>query len=379
MMKKSLLGVIAGLFFLCGCRATPLALVGPTDGETVPLLRDGVKRYQAMPRKERVAYFASVPGRKEMKRIGDKPLPVTLRWRWTGATNALFAVLLATDPAFSNRVPVSAADGTFASAGNLEIARRYYWKVSAMVGGRAAESASSSFLTEDRAPRLLAFDNVPNVRDLGGRKTLQGRRVRQGLVYRTAGLNNNAQTDTNAPAGFIPGRNRLTPSGRRYIVGTLGVRSDIDLRSDGECRGMTGSPLGPEVTWFHYSSSAYDGMQNAFGRQAFTKVFRVFLDRKNYPIVFHCIAGQDRTGSVAFILNGLLGVPEEELYLDWEYSGLYNSDSKGFNHRNRFDKLVRGFDRFAGATLNERIAAYVLSLGFTPADIAAFRAILLED
>ena len=43
----------------------------------------------------------------------------------------------------------------------------------------------------------------------------------------------------------------------------------------------------------------------------------MFLDPANYPIDFHCIAGQDRTGAVAFILNALLGVEEEELYLDW--------------------------------------------------------------
>lgn len=140
---------------------------------------------------------------------------------------------------------------------------------------------------------------------------------------------------------------------------------------------MTGSPLGKSVKWFHYSSSAYGGMQHYAGKNAFKKVFKVFLDRKNYPIAFHCIVGQDRTGSVAFILNGLLGVSEEELYLDWEATGFWDSD-RHFCHRERFNKLVDGFQRLPGNTMNDKIEHYVLSLGFTPKDIALFRSIMLE-
>ena len=95
------------------------------------------------------------------------------------------------------------------------------------------------------------------------------------------------------------------------------------------------------------------------------------------PIDFHCIAGQDRTGAVAFILNGLLGVSEEDLYLDWEVTGFWNENA-GFNHKNRFDHLVNGFQKLKGENLHEKIENYVLSLGFTRADIEKFRSIMLE-
>jgi len=39
---------------------------------------------------------------------------------------------------------------------------------------------------------------------------------------------------------------------------------------------------------------------------------------------------------------------------------------------------VRGFDRWPGDTINERVEAYVLDLGFTRDDIATLRDILLE-
>ena len=140
---------------------------------------------------------------------------------------------------------------------------------------------------------------------------------------------------------------------------------------------MTGSPLGPEVKWIKVSSSAYSGMAKDSSKEAFAKAFRVFLDETNYPIDFHCIAGADRTGSLAFILNGLLGVDEEELWRDWEVTA-FQKEKIDFGHRTRFSKLVKVFDAFPGANIHEKIVAYVKSAGFTDADIEKFRSIMLE-
>jgi len=114
------------------------------------------------------------------------------------------------------------------------------------------------------------------------------------------------------------------------------------------------------------------------GQELFANVFEKFLDKSNYPIVFHCISGQDRTGSVAFILNGLLGVSEEDLYRDWEATGFWNRNTTWFVHANLFDKLVKSLDSYEGDTINDRIYAYVKSSGFTDDDINRFRAIMLE-
>ena len=181
---------------------------------------------------------------------------------------------------------------------------------------------------------------------------MDGRRIRQGLVYRTAGFNDNATADCydyeelrrlyaesrllsmfgNAPEsndvrrliahlksgdvdiardvnGFFPkpggrhaGKTRLDEPTRRYLVETLGIRSDIDLRGSNETWGMEESPLGSEVRWFRCPGKNYGEMGTEDGRARFAKAFRVFLDSANYPIAFHCIGGQDRTGSVACII-----------------------------------------------------------------------------
>ena len=185
--------------------------------------------------------------------------------------------------------------------------------------------------------------------------------------------------DPKVKKGRGKGKSRVEGENGAYILSRFGIKSDIDLRSDGECYGMAGSPLGDSVKWFHYSSCAYGGMQSNSGKEAFAKVFRVFLDERNYPIDFHCIAGQDRTGSVAFILGALLGYDEDVLYLDWELTGFWNRSVR-FRHEGRFDLLVDGFaKKYPAGTIHESVAKYVRDIGFTDGDIAKFRSIMLPE
>ena len=577
-MKKKCfwLGLLLALPMLLS--ALELALTAPADNATVPLLNDKHKAFLAMPREERIAYFADAEKRKQLVKAGYWPRPVCFQWKSTDAPDeTTYRVLVSETPDMSDALAVTGEKGQ-AKLYNLKIGWKYYWQVEAIAPGeKPVLSSVRSFVTETQAPRLLRFPNVPNVRDLGGRRTKDGLYVKQGLVFRTAGMNTNARrlpakndeelfrahpefrvilplycdilkklqvdpesvpvmpcalkkkwtvfkTDKaelsaaelkqldelkfvpetlfgfrgkvmtankidrvyipkdgeelctavlmqefevptdgimqinsggdwywcvrvngllvydkmagnkktpttsnygyfvpvrkgknviavvlksgsgnwmwgcgkrkgrdpvraiaarikemrNAPVGWQKGKNRVASEGRAIFLDRYGVKSDIDLRTGGECWGMTGSPLGESVKWFHIPSAAYAGMFGKRGKTQFAKVFRVFLDEKNYPVIFHCIAGQDRTGAVAFILNGLLGVPEEELYLDWEATGFWNQNAGFFNHARLFNKLIAGFRKLPGKDLNEQIESYVLSCGFTRDDIEKFRAIMLE-
>ena len=373
-MRKMILGALVGALFAAG--AAPLEIVSPKEGAMVPTLTPDMKAYLAQPRAERVKQFADPAERKRIAKFGDRPQKTLLSWTCTlpAATGTVWSVKVrrAKDGAV---VFTEKTHKTSLEIDNLEIACDYKWRVKCMVGGTPLR-AEGTFRTEDLAPRLIHLSRIHSMRDLGGRVGLGGRRVRQGRVYRSAGLNDNARK-SKSKGGMVPGKERLTDASRAYAKGTLGIRTDLDLRSDRECFGMTGSPLGPEVKWIKISSSAYSGMAKDPGKSAFAQVFRVFLDEKNYPIDFHCIAGADRTGSLAFILNGLLGVDEEELWRDWEVTA-FQKEKLDFGHRTRFSKLVKVFDAFPGANIHEKIVAYVKSAGFTDADIEKFRAIMLE-
>ena len=368
----------AALFFVA-CHASlaaTLTIVSPAEKAVVPLLSADQKAYLDMGRAERRAQYADYAARKRIAKFGDRPQKVTLDWRLSGTNGTervRYAVRVTGEP---GDAPFwqGETEKTHVRLDNFEAGRTYSWKVTAKIA-EGKVSAGGTFVTEDRAPRMIHLHGVPNMRDIGGRKGLDGRRVRQGRIYRSAGLNSNA---TKAKDGTMkPGKERLNDAARKCAKQMLGIRTDLDLRSDRECFGMTGSPLGPEVTWLHVSSSAYGGIQKESGKKAFAKVFRAFLDADRYPIVFHCIAGADRTGSLAFVLEALLGMDEDELYKDWEVTGFQKS-KLDFRHETRFDKLVKGFDAYPGATIHERVVAFVKSCGFTDADIARFRALMLE-
>ena len=176
---------------------------------------------------------------------------------------------------------------------------------------------------------------------------------------------------------FAPGARRFTDAEVARILKTYGIRSDIDLRSDDECYGMTGSPLGPSVTWFHYSYSAYSGAFSTNGMAVTKKVFDVFMDDNNYPIVFHCIGGADRTGTVAMFLEALLGVPEEEIWRDYLTTGFVGVVSDPA-HKKSFGDAMKKLKDFPGETLADKAESYFLKLGFTKDDVKRLRERLLE-
>jgi protein-tyrosine phosphatase len=196
------------------------------------------------------------------------------------------------------------------------------------------------------------------------------------MAYRGQGLNDNSLT------GDVPGENRLTVEDVKYLTGVLGIRTDLDLRDDGETAGMKESPLGAGVKFIQCSSQCYRGIFRDDGKKAMAANFRVFCRRENYPIYFHCIGGADRTGSLAYVMNGVLGVDRHELETDWE-STFYpnipdaNPDPGFWCRESHFND---GFGKYGkdGDSWNRRIELYLLDCGVTKDEIEAFRSIMLE-
>ena len=154
---------------------------------------------------------------------------------------------------------------------------------------------------------------------------------------------------------------------------------------------MTQSPLGPGVAFIHRSAPAYKEIFTPEGMKTMAENFRVFCDERNYPIFFHCIGGADRTGSLAYVLNGVLGVERADLERDWE-STFYpdipnvvtNDTGKPFingtywRSSQHFDD---GFAKYAvpGDTLRDRIERYLLACGVTKEEIEKVREIMLGE
>jgi len=143
---------------------------------------------------------------------------------------------------------------------------------------------------------------------------------------------------------------------------------------------MTESPLGEGVQFVNRSSSAYRHIVEKDAKKTMAENFRLFCDRANYPVYFHCIAGADRTGSLAYVLNGLLGVAKEDLERDWEstFSPATSADKPlGSRSCSHFDRAFAKYGK-KGDSLQKRIELYLLDCGVTPEEIEKFKGIMLE-
>ena len=417
MSKASFLILAVFLLAVSTARAAILP-IAPVDGADVALVPDAQKKVMSLPTlDERIRLFRE--DRKSGKvirhdKLWRKAKPLVLKWQATAGEKGPWKVEIGKSPDLSDArawyIRVDKADavsgrGTGKSdqgkgevsytvpMANLEIAREYYWRVTAR--GRCGKfncsprcgckeshscvrSEIATFRTEDVAPRWIEIEgDVRNIRDFGGWRTADGRRVRQGMTYRGQGLNSNSVT------GERQGRNRLTVEDLKYLTGTLGIHTDLDLRSKGETADLAESPLGQGVKFINRSSQAYQGIFSDKGKATMAENFRVFCSPTNYPIYFHCIGGADRTGSLAYVMLGVLGVDRHDIETDWEstfYPNIPDDVHKEPNYWCRESHFNDGFAKYGkdGDSWNRRIELYLLDCGVTPEEIARFRSIMLE-
>lgn len=251
---------------------------------------------------------------------------------------------------------------------NLKIATKYYWRVSAEQDGKEYKSKIGQFTTKGDAPRNMRIGGVTNVRDLGGWKTTGGKRVKQGLIYRTARLN---------VSGAASPTNDITADGIRVMTEQMKVKSEIDLRltSNNEIGGLTASVLGETV---HYYTCPMDPSGNYLLKNSaqVKQVFSYLADESNYPVFYHCNIGTDRTGLVSYLLLGLLGVSKEDTMRDYLYSnfGKIGGKRTTANITTNYGITV---DSAKGATFQEKTIATLSAIGVTQSEMQAIQTIML--
>lgn len=219
--------------------------------------------------------------------------------------------------------------------------------------------------------RMIYTPSVWNVRDLGG-WACTGGRVKYGKIFRGGHFGS------------------ITDADKSTLVDWLGIKTDIDLRNNGETGGITVSPLGSSVEYFHQSLDFYANAVSTSAASARTvavlkKVMACVAANK--PCYFHCMSGSDRTGTIAYLLLSLLGVSQSDKDKEYELTAFSDeADGKRFRNTNYnatngngWYPLIKYFrDTYTGENDNEKVAAWAVANGITAAEINAFRAAMIS-
>lgn len=340
--------------------ASEIAALSPAD-ETVELHTE--KQSKFLNGKYRSAYLYA-NGTKEKSR----PEPVEFRWAYAQAQAGVtqYTLSISESPDMQNAMSCTTGEQSILVY-NLKIATTYYWTVTA--DGKTSEPVQ--FATAGDAPRNLYVDGVTNVRDLGGWMTESGTRTKQGMLFRCGRLNESSAKTVNI---------EITEAGKKTMLDLLGVKTEIDIRKveNGETGGITASPLGDTVTYYSIPME-WEGDTFNGNHDELLRVFSILADEANYPVIFHCNIGTDRTGQIAYLVNALLGVSEADLCKDYLFSNF--GKIGGQRHPSGLEDSVyyQSVAAAEGSTLQEKAYNCLVGFGVPRAQLDSIIRILSEQ
>lgn len=305
--------------------------------------------------------------------IEDGANPVAVEWHQCPELVRNYLANVVYDPSdystsqIANYAPATAVVSNYKPIGKTIDGETYYNNVPNVRSPFATENAAGALKPLDalRWIRTQAGAIAWNVRDLGG-WNCDGGTVKYGLLFRGG---------------------KLETADRTVLVGELGVQHDLDLRgreggdSDDE-PDMTESPLGSDVWYTRTQQYAWYALTPVATWQAY---LRCVIDAVTHrePVYFHCTAGADRTGTLACVLEGLLGMSQSDIDKDYELTTFYSGSGSDATARRRNESdwkgLINEINAVSGDTFRDKCVHFAVgTCGMSMSDINAYRAAMID-
>ena len=199
-----------------------------------------------------------------------------------------------------------------------------------------------------------------NVRDLGG-WACDGGTVKYGKMFR-GGEFQEADLD--------------------IFLNQLGIRHELNLRGTSEAesestvlRDYVGYTCPEKYVWYTIADNY---------KETWKEILRCAFDcvTKNKPLYFHCSAGADRTGTVACILEAILGMSQSDIDKDYELTcfatGVSTDNAARRRNESEWSGLITQINALTGSTFRDKVINWVASLGFTADEINAYRTAMID-
>ena len=315
----------------------------------------------------------------------DIPIPYTVKWNHNeNAMRTIVALdIKKIETAYSRTMVTYEATG-FDSYPlyNLLPDTTYYYKVTHLLAdGSTLEAKSGKFTTSDESIRLIYIDGTQNVRDLGGWTGLDGKTVKYGKIFRGAAL-----SDSSFPELM------LTGEGKRAL-GELNIQAELNLGAFDSETSIGANCSYKKIGYRNYAEAITDEASRAQFKEAFEYIVSCLDGTLSEPglatvkrnIYIHCQGGCDRTGTLSFLLLGLLGVSESDLAKEYELSsfsqigvGRLRTTTQAVNTYD-YVGMVEALKEYEGNTFTEKFYDFATTgCGISEETIIAFRNLMLE-
>lgn len=306
-----------------------------------------------------------------------RPAAVNLEWSTAGSEQVIQLSLTNDFAVFEDVIAVP--DGATAYAvTNVKPGKKYYYRVVA----DGATVKESHFFTHGQV-RMMNLPSVDNIRDIGGWTTDDGRRIKYGRIYR-GGEMNPSSTVT------LPDAHIITSADSTYMHDIMQIRCVVDLRDNRDMNLNDNDPtndrnysvLGDDVL---YINEQVNHNSNVFTRgyysydQRWARALKAIIEalQNGQNAYFHCTWGADRTGTLAMLIEGLLGVSEADLSKDFELTA-FCPDRYRDRTTDYWGPNIAYIKTLSGATLRDKIERFFIDAGLSKQQIDCLRAIMLE-
>lgn len=272
---------------------------------------------------------------------------------------------------------------------NLIPGTTYYYKVThVMADGSLVEAKSGNFTTASVPWRLLYIDGTQNVRDLGGWTGLNGKKIKYGRIIRGAAL-----SDSSSPDLIVTGKGRLA-------LADLKIQAELNLGAIDTETSIAANCAYKKIGYGNYADAVVTASARVQFKEALEWIVACLggtLNQSGLPqvernIYMHCQGGCDRTGTLAFLLLGLLGVSESDLAKEYELSsfsviglGRLRNTVKAVDVYD-YSGMVAAIKQYPGSTIADKFYSFATNAttaaqpgcGIAAATVTAFKNLMLE-
>lgn len=248
---------------------------------------------------------------------------------------------------------------------NLIPNRRYHYTVSLTSG----EILSIGYFDTSGRRRIMkvsdvvSADKANNFRDLGGMRTLDGKTLKYGKVFRGTNMDG------------------LTTSEKSYMTDDLNIGLDVDLRRATDS-GRNQAKRILDASKVDYSNVGFMYSDDLKNHEKIKSTILSILNtlQSGKSVYIHCFAGADRTGCICMLLEALCGVSEKDCTIDYELTSFSCVSTRTRTTDDGFMGFFHPYlSGLSGSTFKAKAERFLLDCGLTATQISDLQNALINN